>query len=171
MQDSTPYGYIQVGFGTDTHRLAPGTGITLGGVFIPCEYGMVAVSDGDVLLHALTDALLGSCGLGDIGEHFPASAVVQDAPSGPMLHQVLTLVREKGATVVNVDCVIDCEAIRLGELKKRIRRNLADLLQLAPLRVNVKAKTAEGLGPVGEGGAVSAQAVVLVSFSEGRCRA
>ncbi|MCD8352543.1 MAG: 2-C-methyl-D-erythritol 2,4-cyclodiphosphate synthase [Planctomycetaceae bacterium] len=167
MQTIPPQGYTKVGFGTDLHRLTSGKAIVLGGVAIPCAYSMVAVSDGDVLLHAIIDALLGAFGLGDIGEHFPASAVEPGSPSGPMLEQVCSLIREKGAELVNVDCVIDCETIRLAEWKGSIRQNVADLLQLDQSRVNVKAKTAEGLGPVGMGEAISAQAVVLVSFPEG----
>ncbi len=171
MQNPVPGGYTQVGFGTDLHRLVQGGGIALGGVLIPCEYGVVADSDGDVLLHALVDALLGASGLGDIGDHFPASAVEPGAASSPMLRTAYALVREKGGVVANVDCVIDCETVRLGAWKAAMRQSVADLLGLDPSRVNIKAKTAEGLGPVGEGKAISAQAVALVQFTERRSRA
>lgn len=165
MTQSPLQDYIQVGFGTDLHRLISGSGVRIGGVYIPCGFAAVADSDGDVLLHALVDAVLGASGQGDIGEHFPASAVEPGQDSTPMLAHALTLAAQKGGSVVNVDCVIDLEAVKLKQWKAEIRASLARLIGIDADRVNVKAKTAEGLGPIGAGEAIAAQAVVLLSFS------
>lgn len=134
----------------------------LGGVRIPCAFRCLADSDGDVVLHALVDALLGACGWGDIGEWFPASSVVPGQASGDFVSAVLLKMREAGIGVVNADIVIDLEVVRLAPWKAAIRENIANLLGVNAARVNVKAKTAEGLGAVGEGKAVGAQAAVLV---------
>lgn len=152
----------RVGLGTDTHRLVHGEGIYLGGVFIACPFSCHAVSDGDVLLHALVDALLGACGQGDIGEWYPADAVTRGQASDLFVRESLAKLGDAGYAVGNVDSVIDLEVVRLAEWKQEIRASLAALLDIAPEHVNVKAKTAEGMGPVGEGRAVAAQVVVLV---------
>lgn len=165
MTQAPLHDYIQVGFGTDLHRLVPGRGLRIGGADIPCEVAAVADSDGDALLHALVDAVLGASGQGDIGDHFPALAVAPGQDSAPMLAHALALAAQKGGVVVNVDCVIDLEAVKLGPWKAEIRASLARLFGIDPGRVNVKAKTAEGLGPIGAGEAIAAQAVVLLSFS------
>jgi 2-C-methyl-D-erythritol 2,4-cyclodiphosphate synthase len=117
-----------------------------------------------VLLHALVDALLGACGWGDIGEWFPESAVEPGQASSAFVTAVMTRMREQGMRVVNADAVIDLESVRLSGLKPAIKESVASLLGVPPGRVNIKAKTAEGLGAVGEGRAVSAQAVVLVEM-------
>lgn len=161
------FGYIRIGFGTDLHRLTPGDGVWLGGIHIPCGVTAKAVSDGDVLLHALVDALLGAAALGDIGEHYPESRVEPGEPSSRFVTETLVLVRSYGLSLINVDCIVDMDVVHLGETKKDIRRRIAALLELDVSRVNVKAKTAEGLGPVGEGKAVSAQVVVLAEMSSG----
>lgn len=153
---------LRVGLGTDSHRLRPGGGIRLGGVDIPCAFACEAVSDGDVLLHALVDAILGALGLGDIGECYPESAVRPGEDSRRFVTEILALPGAAGVRLVNVDCVIHLERPRLAEWKPRIRDGMAALLGVAPSRVNVKAKTAEGLGPVGEGREVAAQVVVLL---------
>lgn len=157
--DSAPF---RIGFGTDLHRLEAGDGIRLGGVRIPCGYSCVAVSDGDVLLHSLVDALLGACGWGDIGEWFPESEVERGKASGFFVERVMEKMRASGLGVVNVDATVDLQNIRLAEWKPAMRESVARLLDIPPGRVNVKAKTAEGLGPVGEGLAVAAQTAVLV---------
>jgi 2-C-methyl-D-erythritol 2,4-cyclodiphosphate synthase len=149
--------------GTDIHRLEPGSGFPLGGVRLPCPFRSVADSDGDVLLHALVDALLGACGWGDIGEWFPRSSVEPGQASGDFVAAVLRKMHDAGLSVVNADTVIDLEPVRLADWKPAIRRSIAELIALPPERVNVKAKTAEGLGPVGRGEAVAAQVVVLVA--------
>lgn len=156
----------RVGFGTDLHRLVPGDGIPLGGVLVPCPFAPVARSDGDVLLHAVVDALLGAMGRGDIGERYPESKVARGESSRRFVLEVMHLLRERGGAVVNLDCVVDLERPKLGPHKDAIRASVAALLGVSPERVNVKAKTAEGMGPVGEGKAVAAQAAVLVEFGE-----
>ncbi len=158
---------FRIGFGTDLHRLEAGDGFRLGGVRIPCPCRCVAVSDGDVLLHALVDALLGACAWGDIGEWFPGSSVVPGQDSAAFVAAVLEKMRRRGLGIVNVDAVIDLEAVRLADWKPAIRDNLAALLGIPPGRVNVKAKTAERLGPVGEGLAVAAQVAALVDGFDG----
>lgn len=159
---------FRIGFGTDVHCLAPGSGFPLGGVRIPCDRAAIAVSDGDVLVHALVDAILGAIGMGDIGDHFPPSAVEPGQDSATMLAFAMGLAKEKGAVLVNADCVIDLEAVKLEKWKPLIRQSIADLLELEAGNVNVKAKTAEGLGPIGAGEAIAAQAIVLMAFLEGR---
>lgn len=158
---------LKVGFGTDLHRIVPDdNGLRLGGITVPAEYRCIAHSDGDVLLHALIDALLGVCGLGDIGDYFPESKVRKGEDSAVLLAEALTMTARAGMRIINIDCVIDLEAVKLREWKKSIARNMASLLGLAEGMVSVKAKTAEGLGPVGENRAVAAQVVVLAEFDE-----
>lgn len=152
---------LKIGFGTDLHKLVQGNGLRLGGVTVPAGYGVVAHSDGDVLLHALIDALLGACGMGDIGEYFPASKIAQGEDSVNLLNETLKIISKKSLRVVNADCVIDLEAVKLGRWKKIIANNVAGLLGVEEGMVGVKAKTAEGMGPVGECRAVAAQVVVL----------
>lgn len=155
---------FRIGLGSDLHRLKPGDGIRLGGVDIPCPYACEAVSDGDVLLHALIDALLGALGLGDIGVYFPPSAVRPGEDSRILLQTILALPRVRRAAIVNVDAIIDLERPKLGPSKKIIAAALAELLAIPPSRVNVKGKTGEGLGPVGEGRAVAAQVALLLEL-------
>ena len=157
---------FRVGLGTDMHRLTAGTGIRLGGVDIPCEFACVAASDGDVLLHALTDALLGSLAMGDIGEHFPACKTTPGEDSRRFPLQALRILERSGARVANVDCVVDLERPSLRDWKTDIRNGIANLLSLPSGRVSVKAKTAEGLGPVGQSLAIAAQAIVLIETEE-----
>lgn len=154
----------RAGFGTDLHRLEPGDGLWLGGVKIPCLYLAKAHSDGDVLLHALIDALLGAAAQGDIGDHFPEKKVAKGESSARLLAKTLALLAPTGMRVVNVDCVIDLEVVRLCDWKDAIRASVANLLNLDKARINVKAKSAERLGPIGKGRAVAAQAIVLVEF-------
>ncbi|MCL1999925.1 MAG: 2-C-methyl-D-erythritol 2,4-cyclodiphosphate synthase [Planctomycetes bacterium] len=153
---------VRIGLGSDLHRLKPGDGIRLGGLDIPCSLSCIAVSDGDVLLHALIDAWLGALGLGDIGDHFPESSVVPGTDSRFFLEKILTLSSREKARIVNIDCIIELERPKLGEWKKKIGANLADLLELAPAKINVKAKTAEGMGQVGNGLVIIARTVLLV---------
>jgi 2-C-methyl-D-erythritol 2,4-cyclodiphosphate synthase len=120
------------------------------------------VSDGDVLLHALVDAILGALGRGDIGEHFPPDRTAPGQDSRLFLRHALRLLEEEGARVVNADCIVYLERPSLREWKRPIKDSLAELLRTAPERVGVKAKTSEGLGPVGEGLAVAAQAAALI---------
>ncbi|HWY89482.1 MAG TPA: 2-C-methyl-D-erythritol 2,4-cyclodiphosphate synthase [Solirubrobacteraceae bacterium] len=153
-----------VGIGYDTHRLAVGRRLILGGVEIPHERGLDGHSDADVLTHAVIDALLGAAGLGDIGEHFPDSDERwRDADSIELLERVLATVAAEGMQVVNVDCTIVMEAPKLGPHKQAIRTRLATTLDLPEARVNVKATTGEGVGFVGRGEGVAALATVSLS--------
>jgi 2-C-methyl-D-erythritol 2,4-cyclodiphosphate synthase len=148
------------GIGYDSHRLAPGRRLILGGVEIPHERGFEGHSDADVLTHAIIDALLGAAGLGDIGEHFPDTEErFRDADSMQLLGTVLTRVIAVGLVLVNIDCTVVMETPRLGPHRAAIRERLATALGLSPERVNVKASTGEGMGFVGRGEGVAALAV------------
>ncbi len=149
-----------VGIGYDTHRLAEGRRLVLGGVEIPWQQGLDGHSDADVLTHAVIDALLGAAGLGDIGEHFPDSDERwRDADSIELLGAVLATVAQAGLQPVNVDCTLVMQAPRLAPHKQAIRARLASALGLPEARVNVKATTGEGIGFVGRGEGVAALAV------------
>lgn len=156
---------VRVGVGWDLHRLVPGRKFLLGGVELPGPRGPVGHSDADPLLHALTDAVLGAAGLGDLGDHFPPSDPRwKDADSRVLLASALEQARGRRLAPENADCIVVLEEPRLGPFKAAIRRSLAAALGLPETAVNVKAKTAEGLGPVGAGEAVEAHAVVLMRF-------
>lgn len=149
-----------VGIGYDSHRLADGRRLVLGGVEIPHERGLDGHSDADVLTHAVIDALLGAAGLGDIGEHFPDTEERwRDADSMQLLAIVVTSVIAAGFAIVNVDCTVVMERPKLGRHRKAIRERLAQALELSPEGVNVKASTGEGIGFVGRGEGVAALAV------------
>ena len=155
---------FRVGFGTDIHRLVPGMPLIIGGVAIGSDHGADGHSDADVLLHAITDAVLGSLALGDIGTHFPDSEPRwQNAESSEFLLYAAGLVRERGYHVLNLDCVIDLEGPKLRPHIEGMRENIAKCLDLDTSAVSVKAKTGEGVDAVGESLAIRAQAVVLVS--------
>jgi 2-C-methyl-D-erythritol 2,4-cyclodiphosphate synthase len=154
---------LRVGLGTDLHRLAPGRRFCLGGVEIEADFGPVAHSDGDVVLHATIDALLGATGLGDIGEWFPdTDPKWKDADSAELLKTVVASLCENGWQVGNLDCVISLERPKLRAYKEDITARLAELLGVGTDAINVKAKTAEGTGPIGAGEAVAAQVVALL---------
>jgi 2-C-methyl-D-erythritol 2,4-cyclodiphosphate synthase len=149
-----------VGIGYDSHRLAAGRELVIGGVEIEHEQGLEGHSDADVLAHAVIDALLGAAGLGDIGEHFPdTDERWRDADSIALLAHVVSLIRDTGHEIVNVDCTLVMERPKLGGHKVAIRDSLAATLALDPRRVNVKASTGEGIGFVGRGEGVAALAV------------
>ena len=153
----------RVGLGQDSHRLAIGRRLFLGGVQIDHDRGLLGHSDADVLLHAITDAVLGAAGLGDIGELFPdTDARYRDADSGALLQAAMAVVRERRWRVVNLDCTVAAERPRLSSHKPAIRRRIADLLEIHFDAVNVKAKTGEQVGPVGREEAMTAEAVVLL---------
>jgi 2-C-methyl-D-erythritol 2,4-cyclodiphosphate synthase len=155
------------GIGYDSHRLAPGRRLILGGVQIASEVGLVGHSDADVLTHAVIDALLGAAGLGDIGQHFPDSDErYRDADSLGLLATVLPLVYAQGLGLVNVDSTVAMERPKLALHRQAIRESLAAALGLAPARVNVKASTGEGIGFVGRGEGVAALAVVSLRVAE-----
>jgi len=151
------------GIGYDCHRLSAGRRLVIGGVEIPSERGLDGHSDADVLAHAVIDALLGAAGLGDIGEHFPDSEErYRDADSLELLEQVVAMLQEHGLKPANVDCTVVIERPKLAPHRDDIRARLARALGLAPVRVNVKATTGEGIGFVGRGEGVAALAVAGV---------
>jgi 2-C-methyl-D-erythritol 2,4-cyclodiphosphate synthase len=155
------------GIGYDSHRLAPGRRLILGGVEIPCELGLDGHSDADVLTHAVIDALLGAAGLGDIGEHFPDSDErYRDADSIELLETVLPRVTAQGLELVNVDATVVMERPKLGPHREGIRERLATALGIVPRRVNVKASTGEGIGFVGRGEGVAALAIVSLRYAD-----
>jgi 2-C-methyl-D-erythritol 2,4-cyclodiphosphate synthase len=148
------------GIGYDSHRLAAGRRLVLGGVEIPCERGLDGHSDADVLAHAVVDALLGAAGLGDIGEHFPdTDERWRDADSLQLLADVVAKVLAEGLSIENVDCTVVMETPKLSPHRQAIRERLAEVLGLEPARVNVKASTGEGMGFVGRGEGVAALAI------------
>jgi len=155
---------FRVGTGYDIHRLVPYRALVLGGVRVPYEKGLLGHSDADVLAHAVTDALLGAAGLPDIGELFPdTDPSYEGADSLELLSRAAAYARERGYVPVNADVTVICQRPKLSPYKKLMAENLARCLDLPADFVNVKAKTKEGLGPEGEGSAISAQAVVLVT--------
>ncbi|MDP3177609.1 MAG: 2-C-methyl-D-erythritol 2,4-cyclodiphosphate synthase [Spirochaetaceae bacterium] len=155
---------FRIGQGWDIHRLVPGRPLVLGGRTIPSDLGEDGHSDGDVLLHAVIDALLGAVALGDIGQHFPPSDEAwRGADSRDLAARAAALVRSTGWEPVNVDCTVVLERPRLGPYRDAMRESIAAALGIDAAAVSVKAKTKEGLDAVGEGRAVEAQAIVLVA--------
>ena len=149
--------------GFDIHRLAPGRPLVLGGVKIPAEKGAEGHSDADVLLHALCDALLGAVGAGDIGAYFPDSDPKwKGADSRIFVEKAMELVKRRGLRIGNVDLVMLAEAPKLSPHRRNITESVAGLLEVKGDRINLKAKTMEGLGPIGQQEAVAAYAVVLL---------
>lgn len=154
---------FRIGQGWDTHRIEAGRPLILGGVVIPSEFGLAGHSDADVLFHAVTDAILGALALGDIGMHFPDTAAEwKGAESLRFLQHALRLAAAQGYRPVNVDSTIILQRPKLKDFRDAIRDNLASGIGLPPESVGVKFKTAEGVGPVGEGRSCEAQAVVLL---------
>ena len=154
---------IRVGEGWDVHALVPGRQLILGGVEIAHTAGLLGHSDADVLLHAITDAVLGAAGLGDIGRHFPdTDAQFKGANSSVLLQEAMRRVRAQGWVLVNVDSTIVAEAPKLAPHMAAINAGVAKALGVALDQVNVKAKTAEKLGPVGMGQSIEARAVALL---------
>jgi 2-C-methyl-D-erythritol 2,4-cyclodiphosphate synthase len=153
-----------VGIGYDSHRLAAGRPLVLGGVDVPSELGLDGHSDADVLTHAVIDALLGAAGLGDIGEHFPdTDERYRDADSIELLAEVVALIAAGGHLIVNVDCTVVIERPKIAPHRQAIRERLAEALSLSPDRVNVKASTGEGIGFVGRREGVAALAVASLT--------
>ena len=153
----------RTGLGWDVHRTTPGRPLILGGVTVPSDYGLEGHSDADVLSHAVTDALLGAAALGDIGMHFPdTDPRWKDCDSIVFLRHARDLVAERRYRIVNVDSTIILERPKLKEFRQMIREKLAAALEVEVERVSVKFKTAERVGPVGEGRSVEAQALVTL---------
>ena len=154
---------MRVGLGHDTHRLEPGRQLILGGVLIDFDRGLSGHSDADVLLHAVTDALLGAAGLGDIGEWFPNNDPQwADANSAVFVSRAAEEVRARGWRIVNVDCTLFAERPKLTPYKRQMKERLAELLAVSAADVNVKAKTGEKVGPIGREEAITADAIVLL---------
>lgn len=157
---------FRIGLGEDTHRTAPGGPLLIGGVEVPHDHHLVGHSDADVLLHAITDALLGAVGLPDIGELFPNSSEEnRNRNSADFLRLANEKVVAAGYRLANLDCVVSAQAPKLSPYKDAIRHQIAGILAVNPLDIGLKAKTGEGVGPVGRGEAIEARAVVLLGKS------
>jgi len=160
----------RVGFGFDVHAFAAGEELWLGGILIPHDRGLVGHSDADVVLHALTDAILGALGAGDIGDHFPPSDPQwRGAASAVFLEHARTLVEQAGGRIAHVDVTIICEAPRIGPYRDAMRSRIADLLRLSCSRTSIKATTTERLGFTGRGEGIAAQAVATIMMGDDRC--
>ncbi len=154
---------MRIGSGVDVHAFGPGDHVMLGGVRVPHSHGVVAHSDGDVVLHALTDALLGAAGLGDIGQHFrDTDPRWKGADSQHFVRATLDMLRARRLRVGNADVTVLAETPKLAPVREAICRRLEALLEVAPGAVNVKATTTEKLGFLGRGEGIAAQAVVLL---------
>jgi 2-C-methyl-D-erythritol 2,4-cyclodiphosphate synthase len=154
---------IRTGLGWDCHRIAKGRALTLGGVTVPCEFGLEGHSDADVLAHAITDAILGAAALGDIGMHFPdTDPRWKGSDSLVFLRYTKELVETTGYRIMNVDSTVILERPKLKDFREAIRQRLAATLGIEVDRISVKFKTAEGVGPVGEGRSAEAQALVTL---------
>ena len=155
---------IRIGEGWDVHALVAGRKLIIGGVEIPHNMGLLGHSDADVLLHAITDALLGAAALGDIGKHFPdTNADFKDADSWLLLQRTGQLIANKGYRIGNIDSTVIAQAPKLAPYIDAMRARIAAALSMDVADVNVKAKTAEKMGPVGEGKSMEARAVVLIA--------
>lgn len=154
---------MRAGIGYDSHRFADGRRLVLGGVPIPHERGLAGHSDADAIAHAVTDALLGAAGLGDIGTHFPPTDERwRDADSIRLLEQAVALLRERGFTPVNIDVTVVCEAPKIAPHAPAMRARLGAALGIGPDRVSVKGKSNEGMGWIGRGEGIAAMALAVV---------
>ena len=159
---------LRIGEGWDTHQLVTGRPLILGGITIPHSHGLLGHSDADALAHAITDALLGAAALGDIGKLFPdTAAAFKNADSMVLLAEAHRQVNEAGWAIVNIDTTIVAQAPKMAPHIGPMRERLAQVLSLPVDRVNVKAKTAEKMGPVGEGRAIETRAVCLLMRASG----
>ena len=154
---------FRIGEGWDVHALVSGRPLVIGGVHIPHSHGLLGHSDADILLHAITDALLGASALGDIGRHFPDTDMqFKNADSWFILQQVGERVKDKGFAISNIDATVIAQAPKLAGFIPAMCERIAQALNISPKQVNVKSKTAEKMGPVGEGLSMEARAVVLI---------
>jgi 2-C-methyl-D-erythritol 4-phosphate cytidylyltransferase / 2-C-methyl-D-erythritol 2,4-cyclodiphosphate synthase len=162
-------GETRTGFGFDVHRFGPGNRVTLGGVAIDHDEGLLGHSDADVVLHALTDAILGAIGAGDIGQHFPPSDPQwRGANSEVFLGRGVQLVAEAHGRIVNVDITIICERPKIGPYREAMAAQIARILAIEPARVSIKATTTEGLGFTGRHEGIAAQAIATVQINRTR---
>jgi len=158
---------MRIGQGWDVHALVPGRRLVIGGVHIPYHLGLLGHSDADVLLHAMIDAMLGAAGLGDIGTHFPDTDVRwKNADSLVLLAACAALLKEKGWRIQNLDSTVIAQAPKLAPHIPAMREQIAAALALTVTQINIKAKTAEKLGPVGQGQSIEAQAIVLLCSAD-----
>ena len=158
---------MRIGQGWDVHALVPGRRLVIGGVRIPYHLGLLGHSDADVLLHAIIDAMLGAAGLGDIGTHFPDTDVRwKNADSLVLMAACAALLKEKGWRIQNLDSTVIAQAPKLAPHIPAMREQIAAALALTVTQINIKAKTAEKLGPVGQGQSIEAQAIVLLSSAD-----
>ena len=154
---------LRIGLGHDTHRLQPGDGLLVGGVEIPCKLTASGHRDADALLHAVTDAILGGAAIGDIGEMFPdTDPRNKNRDSAEMLRLAMGSVAEGGYEIVNLDCIVFLQQPKLSPHKEKIAHNIAAILDISPSQIGVKAKTGEGIGPIGNQQAIIAQCVALL---------
>ena len=154
---------MRVGIGYDIHRLVEERKLFLGGVEIPYLKGLISHTDGDVVLHAIADAILGALALGDIGQHFPDSnPVYQNMPSGDILQRVARLLVEKNFAVGNIDTTIIAEEPKIYPFRDKMIENIANILGVDRSKINIKATTNEGVGSIGKGDAIAAYAVVIL---------
>lgn len=159
---------MRVGIGYDSHRFAEGRRLILGGIEIEHERGLAGHSDADAVAHAVTDALLGAAGLGDIGRHFPPTDEQwRDADSIALLRHAAQLAAEHNYQVVNVDVTVVCEAPKIGPHAEAMAQRLSTSLGIAPRMISIKGKTNEGMGWIGRGEGIAAMAVVLIDRLEG----
>ncbi len=155
---------FRIGEGWDTHALVTGRPLVLGGVTIPHTHGLLGHSDADALAHAITDALFGAIGMGDIGRHFPdTDPQFRGADSLALLAEAARRVRAAGWQIANIDSTIVAQAPKMAPHIQAMRLRLAQALSIEPDQINIKAKTAEGMGPVGRGESIEARAVCLVA--------
>ena len=154
---------MRIGIGHDTHRLGPNGPLVIGGVQVEHDQHLIGHSDADVLLHAITDALLGAIGLGDIGELFPdTDPRHQDQDSSEFLMEARKRIEQAGYRIANLDCIVFAQHPKLSKYKPSICHRIAEILQLETTRINVKAKTGELVGPIGRSEAISAECVALL---------
>ena len=154
---------IRIGQGFDVHRVDAGDGMTLGGLWVPCAYRVVAYSDGDIVLHAIMDAMLGALALGDIGQLFPdTDASFQGADSAELTREVRRLCLAKGYSVSNLDVTILCEVPKIAPIRETMRQCIADVLETVVDQISVKATTTEQLGFIGRGEGIAVMASVLM---------
>lgn len=155
---------MRIGNGYDLHLLTEGRKLILGGVHIPFSKGLYGYSDADVLAHAISDALLGAAALGDIGQHFPdTDPLYEGADSLELLAQVVSLLAAQGHSIINIDSIVIAQAPKIEPYCLQIREKIAQACGISVEQINVKATTEEGLGSTGEGKAIAAQAVALIS--------
>lgn len=154
---------MRVGYGYDIHQLVKDRKLILGGIEIPCIMGLLGHSDADVLLHAVSDGLLGAAGLGDIGEYFPdTDPAFKDIDSAKLLKIVHEKVKALGYEIVNIDCTIFCQIIKINPLKTKIKQSLSNILEISISALNIKAKTMENLDAIGQNKAIAASCIVLI---------